>query len=60
MPLSLAQRIFQEDLRLSYDNIFSFNRIRESHNIEEGRSISFGIEYSRDSENKAIFYLRSS
>ncbi len=51
-----SKDISGKNLRLSYDNIFSFNRIRESHNIEEGRSISFGIEYSRDSKNKSNLF----
>ncbi len=46
------------DLRLSYDNIFSFNRIGSSRNIEEGRSISIGMEYKKNNKfNENIFNL---
>ena len=51
-----SKDISNNDLRLSYDNIFSFNRISSDRNIEEGRSLSFGFEYSRKSlENNDIF-----
>ena len=51
-----SKDISGKDLRLSYDNIFSFNRIGSSRNIEEGRSLSIGVEYSKsNSENINIF-----
>ncbi len=45
-----SKDISGKDLRLSYDNIFSLNRIRENHNVEGGASISFGIEYNREDQ----------
>ncbi len=46
-----SKNISNKDLRISYDNIFSFNRIGSNRNIEEGRSLSVGIEYSKNDKN---------
>ena len=45
-----SKNIKNKNLRISYDNIFSFNRIGSSRNIEEGRSVSFGIEYDKNNK----------
>ena len=51
-----SKNISNKDLRLSYDNIFSFNRISSNRNIEEGRSLSIGAEYDLiDKNNNNIF-----
>ncbi len=51
-----SKDISNKDLRISYDNIFSFNRIRSSRNVEEGRTVSMGIEYQKtDKEDNSIF-----
>ena len=43
-----SKNIADKDLRLTYDNIYSLNRIGSKRNIEEGGSISLGIEYNVD------------
>ncbi len=43
-----SKNIANKDLRLTYDNIYSLNRIGSERNIEEGGSISLGIEYDID------------
>ncbi len=43
-----SKNIADKDLRLTYDNIFSLNRIGSNRNVEEGGSISLGIEYDID------------
>ncbi|ARJ48670.1 LPS-assembly protein LptD [Candidatus Pelagibacter sp. RS40] len=40
-----------QDLRLTYDNIYSFNRISSSRNIEEGKSVTLGFEYNLSNKN---------
>ena len=54
-----SKNIANKDLRLTYDNIFSLNRISSKRNIEEGGSISLGIEYSiDDKQNNEILNLK--
>ena len=43
-----SKNIANKDLRLTYDNIYSLNRISSKRNIEEGGSVSIGIEYDID------------
>ncbi len=50
-----SKDISNNDLRLSYDNIFSFNRIGSSRNIEEGRSLSVGVEYTKSYNENSNF-----
>ncbi len=45
-----SKDISNKELRLSYDNIFSFNRISSTRNIEEGRSVSVGVEYGKNNK----------
>ena len=46
----------ENDLRLTYNNIFSLNRIGSNRNIEEGRSVAIGVEYNiNDKNNLDIF-----
>ncbi len=46
----------ENDLRLTYNNIFSLNRIGSNRNIEEGRSVAIGVEYNiNDQNNSDIF-----
>ena len=40
-----TKNISNKDLRLSYDNIFSLNRIGTNEIVEGGKSLSLGIEY---------------
>ena len=42
-----TKNISNKDLRLSYDNIFSLNRIGTNEIVEGGKSISLGIEYDK-------------
>ena len=53
-----SKNIANKDLRLTYDNIFSLNRISSKRNIEEGGSISLGIEYNIDDKqnNKILSF----
>ncbi len=54
-----SKNISSKDLRLSYDNIFSLNRIGSERNIEEGGSISLGIEYDiNDKQNNSILNFK--
>ncbi len=54
-----SKNISGKDLRLSYDNIFSLNRIGSERNIEEGGSISLGIEYDiNDKKNNSILKFK--
>ena len=51
-----SKDISNKDLRLSYDNIFSLNRISSNRNIEEGNSLAVGFEYKKiDFDNNNIF-----
>ena len=54
-----SKDIASKDLRLTYDNIYSLNRISSKRNIEEGGSISLGIEYDIDDKlNNNILNFR--
>ncbi len=54
-----SKDIANKDLRLTYDNIYSLNRIGSKRNIEEGGSISLGIEYDiDDKQNNNILNFR--
>ena len=54
-----SKNISNNDLRLTYDNIFSLNRISSKRNIEEGGSISLGIEYDiDDKQNNKILRFK--
>ena len=54
-----SKDIASKDLRLTYDNIYSINRISSKRNIEEGGSISLGIEYDIDDKlNNNILNFR--
>ena len=54
-----TKNISNKDLRLSYDNIFSFNRIGTNEIVEGGRSISFGVEYEKkDLKNNSVFEFK--
>ena len=47
--------ISNKDTRLSYDNIFSLNRIGTNEIVEGGKSIALGMEYEiRDTNEKII------
>ena len=46
-----SENISDKDLRLTYNNIFSLNRISSKRNVEEGRSLSLGIEYTLNNYN---------
>jgi len=51
-----TKNISDKDVRLDYNNIFSFNRIGSNEIVEGGRSISLGLEYEkRNLENKKVF-----
>ena len=59
-----TKNISDKDLRLEYNNIFSFNRIGAREFVEGGKSLSLGIEYEKKKEiidedgievNKKIF-----
>ena len=50
-----TKNISDNDLRLDYNNIFSFNRIGTNEIVEGGKSISLGLEYEkRNLEDKKI------
>ena len=42
-----TKNISDKDIRLSYDNIFSLNRIGTNEIVEGGKSASLGIEYEK-------------
>ncbi len=51
-----TKNISDKDVRLNYNNIFSFNRIGSNEIVEGGRSISLGLEYEkRNLDDKKIF-----
>ena len=51
-----TKNISDKDLRINYDNIFSFNRIGTTDMVEGGRSISLGLEYEkRNIDDRKIF-----
>ncbi len=51
-----TKNISNKDYRLTYDNIFSLNRIGTNEIFEGGKSLSLGIEYeNRDNKNNKIF-----
>ena len=53
-----TKNISDKDLRLSYDNIFSLNRIGTNEIVEGGKSISLGVEYeNRNKNNEKLFSL---
>ena len=53
-----TKNISSNDVRLTYDNIFTLNRIGNNELVEGGKSISLGIEYEKfDLNNKNIFSL---
>ena len=50
--------ISNKDTRLSYDNIFSLNRIGTNEIVEGGKSIALGMEYEiRDTNEKKLLGL---
>ena len=54
-----TKNISNKDLRLSYDNIFSLNRIGTNEIVEGGKSISLGIEYKKkDKKNNNFFEFK--
>ena len=53
-----TKNISNKDYRLSYDNIFSLNRIGTNEIVEGGKSISLGIEYEKkNNKNEKIVGL---
>ncbi|MDC0031052.1 hypothetical protein OAI92_00620 [Candidatus Pelagibacter sp.] len=47
--------ISEDDKRIDFNNIFSFNRIERNDTVESGASITIGSEYSKkDKENNEI------
>lgn len=51
-----TKNISNKDLRLSFDNIFSLNRIGTNEIVEGGQSISLGLEYEKkDRQNNDLF-----
>jgi len=53
-----TKNISDKDFRLSYDNIFSLNRIGTNEILEGGKSISLGVEYeNRNKNNEKLFSL---
>jgi LPS-assembly protein len=47
--------ISDDDKRINFNNIFSFNRIKRNDTVESGASITIGSEYSRkDKKNNEI------
>ena len=51
-----TKNISDKNLRLSYDNIFSLNRIGMNEIVEGGKSISLGIEYKKHDINNQNFF----
>tara|TARA_B100000925_G_scaffold190447_1_gene144047 strand:+ start:174 stop:2507 length:2334 start_codon:yes stop_codon:yes gene_type:complete len=47
-----TKNISNKDIRLSYDNIFSLNRIGTNEIVEGGKSIALGVEYDRKDKNE--------
>ena len=53
-----TKNISDKDLRLSYDNIFSLNRIGTNEIVEGGKSLSLGVEYeNRNINDEKLFSL---
>ncbi len=53
-----TKNISNKDFRLSYDNIFSLNRIGTNEIVEGGKSLSLGVEYeNRNKNNVKLFSL---
>ena len=48
--------ISNKDTRLSYENIFSLNRIGTNEIVEGGKSISYGIEYKKNDLNEGEIF----
>ena len=47
--------ISSDEFRLSYDNLFSINRIGRSDMVEEGKSLTLGLEFEKQNfENEKI------
>ena len=51
-----TKNISDKNVRLSYDNIFSLNRIGMNEIVEGGKSISLGIEYKKHDNNDQSFF----
>jgi len=51
-----TKNISNKDLRLSYANIFSLNRIGSNEIVEGGKSISLGFEYLKQDNNNNNFF----
>ncbi len=50
-----GKNISSDSVRLSYDNLFSLNRIGRSDMFEEGRSLTIGLEFEKQNfENEKI------
>jgi len=53
-----TKNISDKDFMLSYDNIFSLNRIGTNEIVEGGKSISLGVEYeNKNKNNEKLFSL---
>ena len=50
-----TKNISNKNFRLSYDNMFSLNRIGTNEIVEGGRSVSLGIEYEKRNKNNNKF-----
>ena len=51
-----TKNISNKNLRLSYDNMFSLNRIGTNEIVEGGRSVSLGMEYEKKDKNNNNFF----
>ena len=51
-----TKNISNKDLRLSYANIFSLNRIGSNEIVEGGKSVSLGFEYLKQDNNNNNFF----
>ena len=50
------EKIYHDNVRLNYANIFSTNRIGRNDMVEEGRSLTLGLEFEKHNfENEKIF-----
>ena len=53
-----TKNISEQDVRISMDNVYSFNRIGSNETMESGASMTLGSEYSvNNSEDENIFKL---